>query len=54
MFQTCARESLPLLELRRDTLTLEDIFLKLTSDDVEEERDEASQAQPGEEKEAEL
>ena len=30
VFQTCARQGLPLLELRRDTLTLEDIFLKLT------------------------
>ena len=44
VFQTCARQGLPLLELRRDTLTLEDIFLKLTSDDVE--------AEQGEEKEA--
>lgn len=44
VFQTCARQGLPLLELRRDTLTLEDIFLKLISDDVE--------AEQGEEKEA--
>ena len=53
VFQTCARQGLPLLELRRDTLTLEDIFLKLTSDDVEEERDESSQTRSKEEKEAE-
>lgn len=54
VFQTCARQGLPLLELRRDTLTLEDIFLKLTSDDVEEERDESSQTRSKEKKEAEL
>ena len=53
VFQTCARQGLPLLELRRDTLTLEDIFLKLTSNDVEEERDESSQTRSKEEKEAE-
>ena len=53
VFQTCARQGLPLLELRRDTLTLEDIFLKLTSDDVEEERDESSQTRSKEKKEAE-
>lgn len=53
VFQTCARQGLPLLELRRDTLTLEDIFLKLTSDDVQEERDESSQPRSKEEKEAE-
>ena len=35
VFQTCAQGGLPLLELRRDTLTLEDIFLKLTSDEGE-------------------
>ena len=51
VFQTCARQGLPLLELRRDTLTLEDIFLKLTSNDVEEEPGETGQN--GEEKEAE-
>ena len=44
VFQTCARQGLPLLELRRDTLTLEDIFLKLTSDDVEEEQGEEKEA----------
>ena len=33
VFRVCAREDLPLLELRRDAMTLEDIFLKLTSDD---------------------
>ena len=44
MFQTCARQGLPLLELRRDTLTLEDIFLKLTSDDVEEEQGKEKEA----------
>ena len=44
VFQTCARQGLPLLELRRDTLTLEDIFLKLTSDDVEEEQGKEKEA----------
>lgn len=44
VFQTCARQGLPLLELRWDTLTLEDIFLKLTSDDVEEEQGEEKEA----------
>ena len=44
VFQTCARQGFPLLELRRDTLTLEDIFLKLTSDDVEEEQGEEKEA----------
>lgn len=53
VFQTCARQGLPLLELRRDTLTLEDIFLKLTSDDVEQEPGETGQAQSKEKKEAE-
>ena len=53
MFQTCASKGLPLLELRRDTLTLEDIFLKLTSDDVEQEPGETGQAQSKEKKEAE-
>ena len=53
VFQTCARQGLPLLELRRDTLTLEDIFLKLTSDDVEQESGETGQVQSKEEKEAE-
>lgn len=53
VFQTCARQGLPLLELRRDTLTLEDIFLKLTSDDVEQEPGETGQTQGKEEKEAE-
>ena len=50
VFQTCAQGGLPLLELRRDTLTLEDIFLKLTSDEGErEERPEAAQPERGEE-----
>ena len=44
VFQTCARQGLPMLELRRDTLTLEDIFLKLTSDDVEEEQGKEKEA----------
>ncbi len=44
VFQTCARQGLPLLELRRDTLTLEDIFLKLTSGDVEEEQGKEKEA----------
>ena len=47
MFQTCAQEGLPLLELRQDTLTLEDIFLKLTSDDVEQEPENPASAQSG-------
>ena len=34
VFRAFARSDLPLLELRRDAMTLEDIFLKLTSDDV--------------------
>ena len=51
VFQTCARAELPLLELRRDTMTLEDIFLKLTSDEVEQEPGETGQN--GEEKEEE-
>ena len=34
VFRAFARADLPLLELRRDAMTLEDIFLKLTSDDV--------------------
>ena len=34
LFRAFARSDLPLLELRRDAMTLEDIFLKLTSDDV--------------------
>ena len=33
VFWACARAELPLLELRRDQMTLEDIFLKLTSDE---------------------
>lgn len=33
VFRACAQADLPLLELRRDAMTLEDIFLKLTSDD---------------------
>lgn len=47
VFQTCAQEGLPLLELRQDTMTLEDIFLKLTSDDVEQEPENPASAQPG-------
>ena len=34
LFRAFARSDVPLLELRRDTMTLEDIFLKLTSDEV--------------------
>ena len=34
VFRAFARSDLPLLELRRNAMTLEDIFLKLTSDDV--------------------
>ena len=34
VFRTFARAELPLLELRRDAMTLERIFLELTSDDV--------------------
>lgn len=34
VFRAFTRSDVPLLELRRDAMTLEDIFLKLTSDDV--------------------
>ncbi|MBU5434635.1 ABC transporter ATP-binding protein [Pseudoflavonifractor sp. MSJ-37] len=34
LFQACAGAGLPILELRRDRMTLEDIFLRLTSDDA--------------------
>ena len=33
LFHACAQAGLPILALRRDALTLEDIFLRLTSDD---------------------
>ena len=33
VFSACAQQQVPLLELRRDAMTLEQMFLKLTSDD---------------------
>ncbi len=33
VFRACAQQGLPILEMRRSTLTLEEIFLKLTSDE---------------------
>lgn len=33
VFSTCSQQQVPLLELRRDAMTLEQMFLKLTSDD---------------------
>ena len=40
VFQACVQAGLPLLELRPDTVTLEDVFLKLTADDTPQEEDE--------------
>lgn len=34
VFHTCAENTLPILEMRTSGLTLEDIFLKLTSDEI--------------------
>ena len=39
VFQACVQAGLPLLELRPDAVTLEDVFLKLTADDAPEGRD---------------
>ena len=47
VFDTCVQNHLPILELRRSGLTLEEIFLKLTSEDVQEDapEDQSAQAQ---------
>mgnify|MGYP005758481981 CR=1 FL=1 len=42
VFTRCAEAGLPLLELRRDAITLEDLFLRLTSDDPDQELPEES------------
>ena len=45
VFQACVQAGLPLLELRPDTVTLEDVFLKLTADDAPQEEDEEEDVQ---------
>ena len=45
VFQACVQAGLPLLELRPDTVTLEDVFLKLTADDTPQEEDEEEDVQ---------
>ena len=40
VFTRCAQEGLPLLELRRNAITLEDLFLQLTADDAQQTRPE--------------
>ena len=42
VFARCAGAQVPLLELRRDAMTLEDLFLRLTSDDPQPDDPEAS------------
>ena len=41
VFQACVQAGLPLLELRPDAVTLEDVFLKLTADDAPADTDES-------------
>lgn len=48
VFRTFAQAQLPLLELRRDQMTLEDIFLKLTSDEAPAPQEEAPSSPAGE------
>lgn len=46
LFHACAQADLPILSLRRDALTLEDIFLRLTSDDPQQQPGAAPEPEP--------
>ena len=53
VFRAFAQSGLPLLELRRDQMTLEDIFLRLTSDGQPPAPPESGAEEPAEEPETE-
>lgn len=46
VFHACVQAGLPLLTLREDRVTLEDVFLKLTEDDAPGEMDEPDKDEP--------
>lgn len=51
IFYACANEKCPILELQKENVTLEDVFLELTTDNNEKTDDESQSADSSEDKE---